>query len=121
MTDQLDKFIDDHACRDPKCGCGGLDKPNYFTRLRWWVQRRRRAHLRPVYSNGQLPFPPCVHRWRTEDRRPPGRDDLNHPSAAARWYVNVICTRCRAVRCGDSTDPTPCVRHRHHPGSHSVS
>lgn len=90
-------------------------------RIRWWWQRRRRAYLRPVYSNGQVPHPACEHRWRTEDRTPSslarafmGRAALQHNH----WYVNVICTRCRAVRCGSSTDPNPCMEHRHHRGPH---
>lgn len=94
--------------------------PTFLARVRWWWQRQRKAYRRPVYSNGETPFPRCDHRWATEDRRPPGRDELRHPSSSARWYVNVVCKTCRAVRCGDSTDPNPCVRHRHHRGSHTT-
>lgn len=90
-------------------------------RIRWWVQRRRKAYRRPIYTNGECACPRGSCDWTTEDRRPRGmsaRQIKEHEPWRARWHVMVVCRRCRAVRCGDSLNPKPCILQRHHRGDH---
>lgn len=53
------------------------------------------------------------HRWREEDRRPPGV----HPTATdIDWWVCDICQDCRAIRCDAANDDFRCIEARHHIG-----
>jgi hypothetical protein len=59
----------------------------------------------PAVDNGH------AHRWRLVHLTADGQH--------RRFTEDVVrCDLCHAPRCGDSTDPDPCMERRHHPDLH---
>lgn len=89
------------------------DESDYIPERGYW--------LGPTLPLGEDPWPlfwgrtpgldDCLHEWeRVVIQRSPHAHMPTEPC--------VRCRRCKAPRCGDSTDTDPCMERRHHRTTH---